>query len=312
MWKLYHCGKSALVKTFLWLLRLFGSTFIVGTLVFQLVSWLPGLTTEVDDPALPQTAIKEVQKDSQIERIFQFWHGLIIDGDLPSQSLPGAGVRSQITNTLQASLTLTLLSVLISLVGAILLSAVLHRAREHQVIAMFMNLVLATPMFFLAPLIIFVFTVYFRVLPGAFLTGPKNYLLPLFVLSLRPTVVLAYLISSSVARFENTDFVKAARARGASESRIFYKHIMRNSLIAVIAILPHQIYHLIISSILVELLFAIPGSGSLLISALSHRDHNLIAAEIVALSMILFVVSESADSLAKIVDPRVSNISETL
>lgn len=301
----------------------------------MMVLALPGIPTDSDDnhiaepapalvatPALSAASLavdgkvvhespKEVSPSIEIHHrsywsgLRRFWFGLIFVGDLPSSSIPGSSVRTQMSEAFSASLSLTVIAMIFTLAIGLALAVLINRVHNHQAIVIAMNLILASPIFFLAPIMIFLFTVYIPLFPGAFLSSAKSYVLPTIVLSMRPSVVIAHLLCTSFAKLRTSDFVRAARARGVPELTIFLKHILRNSLISVLAILPHQVYHLIVSSILVELLFAIPGTGSLLVSALAHRDANLIAAEIVFLAVILFIVSEISDQLARIADPRI-------
>lgn len=121
------------------------------------------------------------------------------------------------------------------------------------------------------------------------------YLAPVLLRSLR-----ASLIETLAA-----EYIEAARARGLSERRVLLKHVLRNSLIAMITVLGVNIGFLISGAVVVENVFAIPGLGSLMVSSIIARDYPVIVALTLVFGVIVMVVNLLVDLSYAILDPRI-------
>lgn len=102
------------------------------------------------------------------------------------------------------------------------------------------------------------------------------------------------------------DYVRTARAKGLSEQRIFFKHVLKNSMIPIITNTVVQIPLLILGALLLEAFFAIPGMGSMLIDAINNSDFQVIKAETIVVSLLYIFGNLMTDVLYSAVDPRVS------
>lgn len=104
----------------------------------------------------------------------------------------------------------------------------------------------------------------------------------------------------------NQDYVRTARAKGLSESRVMFKHVLKNAMIPIITYTVIVIPYLILGSLLLENFFSIPGMGSMLVDALQTSDFPVVRAWVVVVSVLYCVFNLLTDICYKLVDPRIS------
>ena len=101
------------------------------------------------------------------------------------------------------------------------------------------------------------------------------------------------------------EFVEAARARGLSESRVLFKHVLRNSLIAMVTVLGVNIGFLISGAVVIETVFSLPGIGRLIVLAINQRDFPVVQASVLYVAVIYTVINLITDLSYLVLDPRV-------
>ena len=153
--------------------------------------------------------------------------------------------------------------------------------------------------------LILIFSFWLDLLPPALWQGPAYYILPVVTLSLRPLATVARLVRASCIEVLNNDFVRTARAKGLSSRKIFFKHVLRNSLISVLSIAGPLIAGLLSGSFVVEMIFAVPGLGRHLIESVSNRDYPFVLGLTILYSAVLIVSNLISDLLLSRVDPRI-------
>jgi len=178
----------------------------------------------------------------------------------------------------------------------------------------------ATPIFWVGLMLVLVFSVWLEWLPSfgmntvgadlhglaAVLDGAKYLVLPALTLGLFYMAVYARLVRASMLEVADLDFVKTARAKGASEGRILRRHVLRNALLPVVTYAGIQAGQLIGGSILVETVFAWPGIGRLAFDALLARDYSLLLGVFLCTSVLVVLFNLVTDLLYVVIDPRVS------
>jgi peptide/nickel transport system permease protein len=110
---------------------------------------------------------------------------------------------------------------------------------------------------------------------------------------------------SAVLEVMHEDFVRTARAKGVAESTVLWRHVLRNALVPVITVVGLELGTLLSGSIIVETVFAWPGSGSLLISAIESRDYPLITGTVSIYTLAFVAINFMIDILYGFVDPRI-------
>jgi len=110
---------------------------------------------------------------------------------------------------------------------------------------------------------------------------------------------------SSVLEVMHEDYVTTARAKGLSERSVLWNHVVRNALIPIITVVGLELGTLLSGSIIVETVFAWPGAGSLLISAITSRDYPLITGTVLMYTMAFVIINFIIDVLYAAIDPRI-------
>ena len=178
----------------------------------------------------------------------------------------------------------------------------------------------ATPIFWVGLMLVLVFSVWLEWLPSfgmstvgadlhgfaAVADGARYLVLPALTLGLFYMAVYARLVRASMLEVADLDFVKTARAKGASEGRILRRHVLRNALLPVVTYAGIQAGQLIGGSILVETVFAWPGIGRLAFDALLARDYALLLGVFLCTSILVVLFNLLTDLLYLVIDPRVS------
>jgi peptide/nickel transport system permease protein len=117
--------------------------------------------------------------------------------------------------------------------------------------------------------------------------------------------ISARLMRSSIIEVSHQDYVKTARAKGASEGRILWRHMMRNALLPVVTMAGVQAGTLIGGSVVIETVFAWPGLGRLTYDAVLQRDYQVMLGIFLVLSILVIAFNWLTDLLYRVIDPRI-------
>ena len=129
--------------------------------------------------------------------------------------------------------------------------------------------------------------------------------MPALALGVNMLGILMRVTRSSILEVMNEDFVRTARAKGLRENKVVWRHVSSNALIPVITVVGLELGTLLSGSIIVETVFAWPGSGSLLITALNARDYPLVTGLVMTYTMAFVAINLIIDGLYAIIDPRI-------
>lgn len=165
----------------------------------------------------------------------------------------------------------------------------------------------ATPTFWLGPILLLLFTVGTDWLPSPVTTDRPLAALVLPALTLGTALAgkLTRMIRASVLEVAGEAFVTTARAKGAGEGRIWLAHILRNALLPVITVLGMQLGALLTGAIVTEKIFARPGIGTLLLDAIQQRDYPTVQGVVLLIACTYVLVNLLVDLLYAVADPRV-------
>jgi len=130
-------------------------------------------------------------------------------------------------------------------------------------------------------------------------------LMPALALGVNMLGILMRVTRSSILEVMNEDYVRTARAKGLQENKVVWRHVSSNALIPVITVVGLELGTLLSGSIIVETVFAWPGSGSLLITALNARDYPLVTGLVMTYTMAFVTINLIIDGLYALVDPRI-------
>jgi peptide/nickel transport system permease protein len=162
----------------------------------------------------------------------------------------------------------------------------------------------AVPAFWLGTLLILFFGVDLQWLPSSGLEGPGGVILPAIALAVYPAATLTRLLRASMFETLGADYIRTARAKGLSRSRIVVGHALRNAALPALAFTGLQVGFLLGGAVIVEGVFAYPGIGGLALDAVAARDIPLIEAFVWVVAVMILVVNILTGAITVLVDPR--------
>lgn len=161
------------------------------------------------------------------------------------------------------------------------------------------------PVFWGALLLQYVFAYKLKVFP---VSGYKTWMhlaLPAIVLGWSSAGTIARLTRSSLLEIMQNDFIRTARAKGASESIVVVGHALKNALLPVVTMMAIQISSLLSGAVITESIFSIPGIGRLAVDAISNRDMPLLQGTVLFTTVLIIGGNLVADILYSVIDPRI-------
>ena len=205
------------------------------------------------------------------------------------------------------TLFLTLSSLFLSILWGIplgVLSAVYKNSFLDRLGSLVSVCGFSLPVFFSAPLLIWVFSIYWPIFPVSGQGGIIYYILPSVSLALPLGSALCQMSRSALLEIVQKDYIRTARAKGLRKTKIYFKHAFKPVLVPVITILSLQFAALLSGVIIVETIFDWPGLGLLLFQSISRRDYPVIQACVLVIAVIYLAVNVLADFAYALVHPQ--------
>jgi peptide/nickel transport system permease protein len=294
---------------------------LVSVIVFVLEHMLPGgpARAALGVRATP-TAIEAFNRANGLDQpvIGQYFHwlGQLVQGDLGFSYQQNQPVRSMLANVLPKTLVLTgtalTLAVLLAIAYGIVQAARRKKPEDYLMSGLAFTLY-SMPIFWLALLLIDLFAVRLKILPSSapqgdltqVLTNPAGLVLPILTIALVSLAAFSRYIRSSLMDELSQDYVRAARARGASGSRVLLVHALRNSLIPVVTLIGLSLPTVIGGAVIVEVVFNYPGMGLMLYNSAVANDYPVLLGVSMAVAAATIIGSFLADVAYDLIDPRV-------
>ena len=237
----------------------------------------------------------------------------LLQGELGKSIVYRVDTLKLIASRLEPTLWLVLGSVLLAIALTVPLAAMAARQRGRladRLIRLFTTAGLGFPAFWLGIMLILLFSIVLGWFPVSgygsdFVAQLHHMVLPCLTVALALSAVLIRNLRASLLMEMNSDYVVAARARGQQERRIFWRHVLPNSLVPTINLLAVNIGWLIGSTVVIESVFAIPGLGQLLVKAIFSRDYMVVQGVVMVFALATVAVSLLADILTVALDPRI-------
>ncbi|WP_366248278.1 nickel ABC transporter permease [Terribacillus aidingensis] len=271
----------------------------------------PALTIlNVDELNVSQEQVEALREDMGFNDplLVQYGKWLLefIQLDFGNSYITSQPVAEMLLTGLPATLELTIGSLIVMLLVAIPLGSLSALYKDSWIdhISRYFSIIgAAVPSFWLGLILIDMFAVRLSWFPTMGRDSLLSLILPSVTLGLAIAGVYVRLLRSSLLDSLGQEFVRAARARGISESRIFFSHAFRYSLPPVITVFGVSLGSLIGGVVVVEVLFAYPGVGKLVVDSIRQRDYPLIQGYIVLMAAIVFVVNTLVDLSYRYVNP---------
>lgn len=293
------------------------TVWFIATATFIAMHQVPG------DPLMNDKAVSaEIRANLEakygldkpkVEQYFIFM-GNMLKGDFGiSFTQQNRQVNDIIRDHFPVSATLGILAIVFAATGGVLWGALtaVYRNRLPDIIIMFLVILgISVPSFVFAALGQLMLVnlnswLGQSLIPVAGWGTIWHMLMPALVLGLGTMALLTRLMRSSMLEVVNEDYIKTARAKGLSPTRIFFKHQLRNAILPVITVLGPQIAAITTGGFVVELVFAIPGLGRYFVQAVQQLDYTVIMGTTVFYGAFLVLMVILVDILYGFIDPRV-------
>ncbi len=292
----------------------------LGVLIvtFTLIHFIPGDPVEIllGDSATEEL-IAEYRKilglDGTLIEQFLDYLGAVVRGDLGTSLLTRQSVNAVVARTLPLTAWLITVTVLMALLMAIPLgvsAAIFRGTWFDHVFRVATSISLATPSFYMGLLLILLFAVRLGLAPVAGyqpgFPGNLYYLwLPALTMSGALVPILARVLQSSIVETMEQEFVETAIVRGLPKPVLVWRYLLRPSLAPTISLLGYILGQLLSATVVVEIVFNLPGMGTALVSeGVLLRDYPLVQGIILVFALIVVVVSFLSDTLSGWLDPR--------
>jgi len=300
---------------------------LLSLIVFILAKFMPGdaLTGEID-PSIDADVIEKKREelgwnDPWYEQ-YGRWVAGVAKGDFGKSFRHKTAVTDLIGQRLINTFWLSLAALIITYAIAIPLGIISGRYNDRfidQAITGYTYIGFATPIFIFALIMVWLFGFQLDLFPTGGSVKPgltpgtfeyvisKIYylLLPAFSMALITTVGTVQYLRNEIVDTKQKDFILTARAKGASEQRIYNRHIFRNALLPIAAFFGYELAGLIGGSIFVEAIFSYPGMGQLFLESINLRDYSVVTAAVLIFGSAAIIGSLISDIILSIVDPRI-------
>jgi peptide/nickel transport system permease protein len=295
---------------------------LISLIAFTLVRLTPGDPASV--VAGPDATGQEVERirramglDEPLLVQFKNWFGQVfLHGDLGDSLIQEQPVLEMIGQRAQPTLSLAavggLFSVLIGIPFGVI--AAIHHNRWPDRFLMSAAIVgLSIPNFWLGVLLVLGLAIYLPLLPPAGfqsiqdggLTSLRYLILPGIAIGAANAAFLARMVRSSMLDVLDQDYVRTARAKGLRERAVIYRHALRNAMIAPLTIIGLLVANLASGTVIIEIVFNVPGIGRLLINSVGRRDYPVMQGIILVTGLIYIFANLIVDLLYGVLDPRV-------
>ena len=161
------------------------------------------------------------------------------------------------------------------------------------------------PSFVLGMLLLYLFSLKLNWFPSYGIESFTSYIMPALAVAIPPAAMNLRFTKSSMLESIRQDYIRTARAKGASESTVIWKHALKNALLPVVTNVGMSLGNLICGAVVAEKLFSIPGIGSLIVDRITYKDEPVIIAGTILISVCFTIVMLIVDLIYAYIDPRI-------
>lgn len=292
----------------------------VGTLTFILTRSLPGDMAyriaasrygyDQVDAAAADFVRAELGLDKPWYHGYFGWFGDLLQGNLGKSLVSGESVWTEVAHQFGHTLNLALVALAISLIVAPALGLAI--AQKPNGIADKISLIISTlirslPIFIIGVALILIFSVKLKWFPAAGYGTTAHFVLPALTLAIGLIAVSVRVSRNAMVKVANSDYYQYARHKGLTDWQVFTRHGLRNVAIPIIAYHSVQLIYLIEGVVIVESLFAWPGSGHALVHAIIARDIPIVQGTALVMGGLFVLLNLCVDMMMVMIDPRIEN-----
>ncbi len=266
----------------------------------------------IDSPRLDEETTARLRArwglDKPAALQYLYWLFNVLKGDLGRSITNGQSVSVLLAARLPATLHITFAALLLQYLVAVplgLMAGYRQGSAFDKLSVTVTSILRAIPYFWLGILLIIIFAVYLRLLPVSGYRGLSSLILPVLTLTLPALADTLRLTRSEVLEVMREKHVTTAVAKGLGQRLVILRHILRNALVPVTVMFFLSVPWLIGGSVIVETIFAWPGTGRLLWKAISAQDYPVVQGIILLITLLTVISTTIGDILTGLLDPRI-------
>jgi peptide/nickel transport system permease protein len=302
-------GKYVLKRILMMIPTLLAVVFIIFVLI-NITPGDPGRIMLGQDAAQEDVdavnAMMHMDKPLVMRYLYYIWDALHLDFGV--SFLTRQPVFSELFSKVPVTFTLALGTALVSVLIGVPLG-VIAAVKEHTLLDSSLTisslLIAAIPGFWLSIMMILLFSVKLRLLPSSGIGSPLHYVMPILGSSIGNAAYYLRMTRSAMQDALRQEYIKTARAKGASNARTIVVHALRNALMIVVTQMTLSFVALMGGSMLTETIFGLPGVGATILRAINMKDVPMIMASTIFVTLTLMVGLLLVDVLNAFLDPRV-------
>jgi peptide/nickel transport system permease protein len=285
----------------------------VIVIVFTLLYITPGdpSLSMLGENATPEAIEKIHEKfgldDPYVVRLGNYVLNLL-RGDLGDSYRSKRPVMDEIFARYPTTLKLTFGSIVLGVIIGIIVG-VISAVRQYSVLdkvgTMFSLFGVSAPSFWIAMVLVLVFSVNLKWLPATGSYGIKYWILPIFTMGLQASAFIMRMTRSTMLEVIRQDYIRTAKAKGQSELVIIMRHAFKNASLPIITVIGIQISGLLAGAVLVETVFALPGLGKFIVDSVGYKDYPAVQGGVLWIALSCVVVNLIVDIIYCFVDPRI-------
>ena len=303
------------------LLATIPTILLVTLAVFLILRLTPGgpAVAMLGDQASPEAvaALKhQLGLDKPLYIQYLHWLGNALHGDLGRSAFGNQPVTELIVQRIVPTLELSILALIVSLligISAGVIAAVKRNTAVDAVASILAILGVSTPSFWLAILLVLIFSLKLTWLPALGYVSPFSNLATNLRDMLLPSITLGVILAAVITRFTRAsmldslyqDYVRTARSKGLEERTVILRHALGNAMIPIVTVVGLELGGLLSGAVIIETIFSLPGNGQLLVTSIFNRDFPVVQGLVVVIAIVFILVNVAVDVVYALIDPRI-------
>jgi len=302
-------------------LSVLGLVFAVTVLTFAITEIMPGdpAVAILGESAMPEQIVSlrtELGMDRPLWQRYASWLGNALSGDLGHSYRSNESIAQMLADRLPVSIQLVLMAQVLALgfsVPAAVFAAYRPGGRFDRAMDIFTTGLISMPAFMVGLLLIYVLAVHAGLFPAAgykYLSdglwlNMSTMLLPALTLAQSEIPVYMRLLRAEMISTLQQEYILVARAKGLAPQRILWRHALKPSSFSLITVVGVNMGRLVGGAVIIETLFALPGMGQMLVTAVYQHDHFVIQGIVLVVAVGFVFINVAVDSAYALLDPRV-------
>lgn len=300
-----------IVKRLLWMIVVVLGVMLI---IFTLMYIVPGDPAEIvagytaTDDMIEATRERLGLDQPYMVQLINYFKGVLFHLDFGTSFMTEKSVSAELAVRLPRTIMLGCVSLFLSIAFGVLIGIIsaVHRNGIGDRISMFIALIgVSVPQFWLALLLVILFSVKLGWLPASGISSLSCYIMPCIALAVGGIGGIARQSRSSMLEVIRADYVTTARAKGLKERSVIFGHALPNALLPIITLAGNNLAHVFGGAVAIETVFTIPGVGHYMVSAINKRDYPVIRGSVIVLAIAFSLVMLLVDLMYAAVDPRI-------